>query len=143
MSLAADYVVAHRNHAPAVLAGGSGTQPDARLAGIDPPRLASLLVILARHKRPYLGPARCKMLTDSAHHQCVLLVPPRMVAMLAAAEAVAPQVAVEWARAHGPTSGAWSVQAASQALGRLIELAKMARRSDSDLLVRLSLSPHT
>jgi len=140
MAVAAHYVVAHRNLAPAVLAGAADQQPQATLTGIDPTRLANLFVILARHRRPYGGPARCKLLTDSTLDQCVLLVPPRMVAMLASAQPFAPQVAAEWSRTPPGAAGPWSQQAAAEALATLIELARTARRMETDLLLWLSLT---
>jgi len=140
MALATYYVVANRNLAPAVLAGAADRQPQASLAGIDPTRLANLFVILARYRRPYGGPARCKLLTDATLDQCVLLVPPRMVALLATAEPFVQQVAAEWASAPRGALGHCSPQAAAEALVTLIELAKTARRMDTDLLLWLSLA---
>jgi hypothetical protein len=148
MSLATEYCVAHRTLAPAVLFAGTGNLPNATLPGIDPTRLARLFAILSKHGRPYGGPSKCKLLTDAALDHCVLLVAPKMVALLPNAEPVSGRVAKEWADTSHTTASSWdrssgapalTLDVAARALGSLIGLARVARSTRSDLLLRLSL----
>lgn len=140
--LATDYIVARKDQAERILAQGPEGHPHARLAGIDPGRLSTLLAILARRLRPYGGAARCRLLTDPTRDECVVLVPPRMVALLVAAAPLAGSAAVDWSKAHVGGLRAWTERDAAHALECLVELATIARRTNRDLLARLALSGH-
>lgn len=133
------YVVADRSLATTVLEKGAGERPRARLA-IGPAHLWTLFGVLVRRLRPYGGPGRCRLLTDSTRDECVLLVPPRMVALLAVSGSMArrDEVVREWAR-ESRDSGTLDERTASQALEQLSKLAALARLEGLDLLVRLML----